>query len=629
MIGKVGTIEEKVMKLPTSTGVYIMKNKKGDVIYVGKAKSLRSRVRSYFNKVEDSRYLIRFLLSEVDDLDYVITDTEKEALILENNLIKKHKPKYNVNLKDDKTYFSLRLTTKDRFPRLSLVRKVRKDGARYFGPYSSSNAVKDTLGIISKTFGIRMCTDSNFRNRTRPCLSCQIKRCFAPCCGLIEEESYHQSVRGLILFLEGNNRELLRLLRNRMQDESDKLNFEEAGRIRDQISSIKKTVERQKMVSNSGIDQDVFAFYAKKGIIEIQVMIMRGGRVIDTQSFSLDNLELSDKEVMSSFLKQYYGKDRFIPSEIITPFDVEDMTLLEEWFSEKKGKKVRIHVPQKGEKLNLLKMVMENAKNSFMNRRSVESANLEILEETQRRLHLIKLPKRIECFDISDISGRMAVGSMVTFEEGRPEKRRYRRFKVKTVNQADDYGMMYEVLSRRYKRASEPDDLPDLVMVDGGKGQLNIAVRVLQEFGRDNLDAISLAKGVDREKIFVACRRDPILLPENSKVMLLLQHIRDEAHRFALAYHKSLRRKQNMRSVLEDIPGVGSVRKKALLKHFGSLKAVKGASLEELAETPGMDVMVAGNVFKFFQDSHPRPLLTSINPDTSEQNSDFHREGIY
>jgi len=592
---------EKINRLPTAPGVYLMKNRKGNVIYIGKAKSLRNRVKSYLTKIEDSRYLIRFLLSQIEDIDYIITDTEKEALILENNLIKRHKPRYNVNLKDDKTYFSLRLNIRDEFPRLSLVRKIKKDDARYFGPYSSSCAVKDTLKMLSRIFHIRTCSDSNFKSRNRPCLSYQIKRCLAPCCRLVDWETYRKYVREATLFLEGKNRELLRLLKKSMKHESDNLNFEEAARVRDHISSIEKTIERQKVVSNLGRDQDVFAFYREGSIVEFQVMIVRGGRVLDAHSFSLSDLRLPDEDVVSSFLKQYYGEDISIPSEITIPIEIEDSKLLEEWFSEKKGRKIKIHVPKKGEKFKLLKMVMENAKNSFMDRQSEKGFNLKTLEEIQKRLHLKKLPGKIECFDISNISGKLAVGSMVTFKEGMAYKDGYRRFKIKTVDQADDYGMMYEVIKRRYSRISENNEMPDLIMVDGGKGQLNVAVRVLKELKRDNMDAISLAKGGDREKIFIPHRRDPIMLQKNSKALLFLQQIRDEAHRFALAYHQNLRRKQNLQSILEDIPGVGLERKKALLKHFGSLKSIKNASINDLTTVPGMNIKAAKNVFEFFR----------------------------
>lgn len=618
------TGEEKINRLPASPGVYFMKDRKGNVIYIGKAKSLRNRVKSYFTKIEDSRYLMRFLLSQVEDIDCIITDTEKEALILENNLIKKHRPRYNVNLKDDKTYYSLRISLQDKFPKLSLVRKIKKDRANYFGPYSSSYAVKDTLKMVSRIFHIRSCSDSNFKSRSRPCLNYQIKRCFAPCSGLIDSETYQKYVREAALFLEGKNQELLRLLRNSMKRESHNLNFEEAARIRDHISSIGKTIERQKVVSNLGTDQDIIAFYREGNAIELQLMIMRGGRILDTHAFSLNNLRLPDNEVMSSFLKQYYNEDRFTtlesissdsnhligrehitgftPSEIIIPIEIEDRKLLEEWFSEKNGRKIKIHVPKKGGKLKLLKMVMENAKNSFMDKQSDKGFNLGTLKEMQKRLHLKRLPRKIECFDISNISGKLAVGSMVTFKEGMVYKDGYRRFKIKTVDQADDYGMMYEVIKRRYsRRVSENNDLPNLIMVDGGKGQLNVAMRVLKELKRNNMDAISLAKGGDREKIFIPYRRDPIILQKSSKTLLFLQQMRDEAHRFALTYHQKLRRKQNLRSMLEDIPGVGLVRKKALLKHFGSLRGIKDASINDLTTIQGMNIKAAENVFEFFQ----------------------------
>ena len=625
-MNKTISMEKRIREFPANPGVYLMKNKAGGVIYIGKAKNLRNRVRSYFSKIDDSRYLIKFLLSKVEDVDCIITDTEKEALILENNLIKKHKPRYNVNLKDDKTYFSLKLTMGNRFPRLSLVRKIRKDDAKYFGPYSSGNAVKDTLKTISKTFRLRTCTDSHFKNRTRPCLNYQIKRCFAPCYGLIDKEDYQRYVKEVILFLEGRDKELLKLLKKRMEDESDNLNFEEAARIRDRISSIEKTIERQKVVSNSGIDQDVFAFYREEGDMELQVMIMRGGRVLDTRSFPLIDLELQDREIISSFLKQYYDKDRFIPSRITIPMEIEDRGLVEEWFSEKKGQTVRIHVPKRGEKIDLLKMVTENAKNSFIDRHNVHSLGLKTLGDIQEKLNLKRLPRKIECFDISNISGMLAVGSMVTFKEGMPHKQGYRHFKIKTVDQADDYGMMYEVLKRRISRLSEGNDLPDLVIVDGGKGQLGVAVKALEESKRDGPDAISIAKGDGRDKIFIPHRRNPILLQRNSRAMLLLQQIRDEAHRFAITYHRKLWKKQNLRSILEDIPGVGSIRKKALLKYFGSLKGVKDASMGDLSQVSGMNAKVAKNVFDFFRNLSHDSTVTLIDPNISELNPESHRD---
>lgn len=593
--------EEKINRLPAVPGVYLMKNKKGDIIYIGKAKNLRNRVKSYFNRIDNSRYLIKFLLSQIEDIEYIITDTEKEALILENNLIKKHKPRYNVNLKDDKTYYSLRLSVRNEFPRMSLVRKIKNDGAQYFGPYSSSHAVKDTLKVVYRIFQIRSCSDSNFNSRSRPCLSYQIKRCFAPCCKLVDRESYNKSVKEATMFLEGKNHELLRLLRKYMKNESDNLNFEEAARIRDRILSIEKTVERQKVVSNSETDQDVFAFYREGSVVEFRVMIIRGGRVLDSQPFSLTDVRLPDEDIVSSFLKQYYGEDRAIPSEIILPLEIEDKKLLEEWFSETKVKKVKINVPKKGEKNKLLRMVMENAKSSFLDRQRNEDFNLKVLEGIQRRLHLKRLPIKIECFDISNMSGKLAVGSMVTFKEGFMYKGGYRHFKIKTVTQADDYGMMYEIIKRRYSNISGENDIPDLIMVDGGKGQLNVALRVLKELKRDDVDIISLAKGGNIEKLFIPHRRDPIILQKSSKELLLLQKIRDEAHRFAINYHKNLRKKQNLRSVLEDIPRVGLVRKKALLKHFGSLKSIKDASINDLSTIPGMNVKAAENVFMFLR----------------------------
>ena len=622
-------MEEKIMRLPVRPGVYIMKDGQGDAIYIGKAKNLRNRVRSYFNRADDSRYLIRFLKNQVADIDCIITDTEKEALILENSLIKKHKPLYNVNLKDDKTYFSLRLKIDDRFPRLSMVRKIKKDGASYFGPYSSSNALKDTVKMISKTFLIRTCTDSFFNNRIRPCLLYQIKRCSAPCCGLIDEENYTKCVKEVVLFLEGRKQELFKLLLSRMKEESDSLNFEEAARIRDQISSIEKTIEKQKMVSFSKIDRDVFAFHRDNGVMELLVMIMRGGVFVGTQSFTLTKLELTNQDVLSSFLKQYYDEDRFIPQEILIPAEIEDRELVEEWFSEKKGKKVKIHIPQKGEKFRLIKMVTENAKNSFLERQLVRNVEQETLEEIQKSLSLKRFPLKIECFDISNISGILAVGSMVSFREGRPEKQGYRHFKIKTVDQADDCKMMYEVVKRRYSGLSSAEDLPDLVIVDGGKGQLNAVMRVFKELKIDHLDAAGLAKGEDRDKVFIPRRRDPILFKKNSKALFLLQQIRDEAHRFAITYHQKLRKRQSTRSILDDIPGVGSVRKKALLKHFGSLKKIKEAQTDELREVSGINKEVAQNIFDFFRNLPKEPVFISKGLNTFEPSPWSHQEEQY
>lgn len=440
---------------------------------------------------------------------------------------------------------------------------------------------------------------------------------------MIDEEGYQKDVREIILFLEGRNRELLRLLKKRMREESDNLNFEEAARIRDQIFSIEKTIETQKVVLHLGIDQDVFAFYREGREIEIQTMIIRRGRVLQTLPFFISGLALPDTEVVSSFLKQYYREDRFIhlgiveaksspeaekesnagfiPAEIIIPFEIEDMRVMEEWLSEKKGKKVRVHAPKRGNKRDLLKMVMENAKNSFFKRQSMQEPDHKTLEEVRTRLKLKRLPKKIECFDISNISGRLAVGSMVVFHDGRPKKREYRRYKIRDVDHADDYGMIYEVLKRRQDRMSSVDDLPDLVMVDGGRGQLNIVMKVLKELKRESIDVISLAKGEKKEKVFSPHWKGPLVLQKRSRVLLLLQQIRDEAHRFALAYHQKLRKKQNLQSILDEIPGVGHIRKKALLRHFGGLKRIKEASIDELSQIPGINTRVASDIYEFFQ----------------------------
>ena len=601
-----------IQNLPNLPGVYLMLNKQGSVIYVGKAKDLRKRVKSYFNSAGDSRVLNKFLLPRVKKVDYLVTDTEKEALILENNLIKKYKPRYNIDLKDDKTHLSLKFTIRDKFPKLLLVRKIKKDGSQYFGPYSSSQAVKDTLKSIHYLFPLRTCRDTNFKNRTRPCLNYQIGRCLAPCAGKLKEEEYRKYVNGVTLFLKGRNNELLRFLKKMMKQESEQLKFEEAARIRDRISSIEKTVEKQKIVSHATVDQDIFGIYRQGDVAGAALLFIREGRLLDSKTFYFSSLTQTDGEILSSFLHQFYGNEVFIPREVIIPLDIEDKEATDEWLREKKGGKVSVLVPKRGGKLSLVKMAETNARHYFKVRQERHICNLEILEEIKKRLGLRKLPLRIACADISNFKGDMATGSVVSFFEGEPNKERYRHFRINTIAGMDDYGMMHELLSR-YTSKLTPDTLPQLLIIDGGKGHLNVALSVLKNQKIEEIDVVALAKGekegkilrnrqkIREDRFFLPGRKNPLLFPNNSPAFFLLQRIRDESHRFAINYHKKLLSRKSFKSRLDDIAGIGPIKKKELIRHFGSVRKIRNASIEEIAKVPKVSRKDVKMINIFFQ----------------------------
>ena len=603
-------VENKVQLLPESPGVYLLKDPKGVVIYVGKAKNLRNRVRSYFQRVDERDAKTRTLMSKITDVDYLVTESEKEALILENNLIKKHKPRYNVKIKDDKNYICLRLTLEEPFPKLMIVRRIKKDRSLYFGPFPSALAVRNTLKLIHKLFPLRSCKDAKFKNRARPCINYQMERCLAPCVEKVDSRTYGEIVKEVRLFLQGKGKELIRILKGRMREKSDLLDFEGAARIRDQIHSIQKVIEKQHIVSKGFLDQDVLAFH-RNGGIGVQTLFVRNGMLLGGRFFSISPQKWPDEEIISSFINQFYREGKFIPQEILLPFSLQDHELIEQWLTEKKGSKVKLVVPKRGGRLHLVRMAMDNAEKALLSRTGLEADPEQILRELQERLRLNRSPRTIEAFDISDIKGGAAVGSMVVFEGGEPLKSKYRRFRIRSSVGADDYGKMYEILIRRYQRALQEGELPDLVMVDGGKGQMNVALGVLKELGIDGIDVIGLAKdrvqgghapSLERkgERIFLPKRKEPISLTRTSPALHLLQQIRDESHRFAIAYHKKLRRKGDFHSLLDEIPGIGSERKKNLLRHFKSLKKVREASLEELESIPKMNRKAAQEVFSFF-----------------------------
>ncbi len=591
-----------ISHFPTAPGVYLMKDTAGVILYVGKARNLRLRVRSYFGVAADGRYQIPALMNRVAAIDFLVTDTEKEALILENTLIKEHRPRYNIELRDDKTYFSLRMDLNEEFPRITVIRKVKSDGARYFGPYASATAAREVLNQLSRIFPLRHYPWETCRRRKRPCLFYQIRQCSAPCQGLISRQEYAALAQGTALFLEGRNRAVLDLLRERMSEAATEERYEEAGRFRDLIRDIGTTLEKQKMVLPEG-EADIFGYCRQGNSLEVALLYLRGGRIMGGRNFTTP-WELDDAEGLGSLLLEYYHREVVIPEEILLPLPLEDAPVFAELLSEKKGKKVQVHLPRRGVKRELMLLAMKNAESAAADRQKTERAAAESLAELQERLHLTTFPRLIECYDISLFQGDQAVGSRVLFREGESDPRSYRHYRIRSVSGTDDFAMMREVLTRRFSR--EKEERPDLIVVDGGIGQLNILTAVLRELGIEGVAAAGLAKSrVERgatsveitrsdERVFLPGRKNPVALRQNSAPLLLLARIRDEAHRFAVTYHRTLRGKKSLHSPLDDIPGIGKQRKKELLNRFGSLKKVREATLEELQEVKGITPELAG-----------------------------------
>jgi excinuclease ABC subunit C len=618
-------IDEKLQgileRIPADPGVYLMKDKKGRVIYVGKASSLKARVRSYFNRSGDTRAFVALLGRLLSDIETVVVNNEKEALLLENNLIKQHQPRFNVKLVDDKNFLVLRLDPKARYPRLEVTRRIGKDGAKYFGPYHSASSCRSTLAVVNRHFKLRTCTDHVLNSRKRPCLQYQIKRCDAPCVYPIPAEEYGKQVQDVALFLEGKDQELLKRLNTRMKEASLATDYEVAASVRDQVRALEKTLEEQRVVSADFRDQDVFGFHREGAAVEFVVLHVRNGKLLGRRGFSFKDQEFPTEEVLSSFVSLYYDLSGFIPDEVLLPIGIEDARVKGEWLTEKReGKKVEVLEPQRGPRHKLVELAMKNAASSFVTRRNKIEDTEAQLAKLQNRLNLKRPPKRIECFDISHIQGTATVGSMVVFLDGEPAKGEYRTFKVKTSTN-DDFASMYEVLSRRFRRGKQVDKgkaednrgwvLPDLLVIDGGKGQLSTALAALKDaqvdVGMNGLDVVGLAKEREDEsgqkqpdRVFLARAKDPINLRANSTELFVLARIRDEAHRFAVTFHKKLRRRRTLKSALEDVPGVGQKRKRELLRTFGSLKKVREASAGELARAPGMTLAAAEAVVRYF-----------------------------
>jgi len=594
---------EKAAQLTTDPGVYLMKDRRGSVMYVGKAKSLKNRVRSYFQRSRDATQKTKLMVSKIADFETIITPTEKDALILENNLIKKYRPRFNVLFRDDKEFPYLKLSTQEPFPNLTVVRKPKKDGALYFGPFSSAQSVRETLKVVHKIFPIRKCSRKRLKQE-RPCMYHELGQCPAPCSRPVSSRQYHQTVTDVRLFLEGRSSSIVSELKRRMQQESRHLNFEAAARIRDQISAIEQTLEKQTVVCRDRDDRDIFSFFRDGSRMTVTVLFVRSGRMTGSRNFHLRKLELSDQEVLSSFVGQYYYRGEYIPREILIPFSFEDMTILEDWLREKRTSAVRILFPRRGFRKDLVTMASRNAEIVFHQDHEREEQVQDVLADLHKRLQLTSLPLRIACFDISNIMGTSAVGSMVVFEEGKPVKDAYRKFRIKTVDQPNDYAMMYEVLSRQLAKKQDESPSPDLIVVDGGKGQLGILCKALHDHDRADIGACALAKikqqEQEQEKVFIPGRKNPVHFPPNAPGLLLLQRVRDEAHRFAVTYYRELKKKKDFTSSIEHVPGVGKKSVAAVLKHFGSMEQARQATLEQLEQVPAMTKRRAADLYAFF-----------------------------
>lgn len=591
-------IRERIADISENPGVYLMKGKNDEVLYVGKAINLRKRVASYFNRQEAHSAKTVLLVSLIAVIETVVTATEKEALILESNLIKRHRPRYNVVLKDDKRYPSLRIDTRLSFPKIEIVRKTPKDGAVYFGPFSSAHAVRQTVKFINKTFPLRKCNDRTLANRNRPCIHYQMHQCLAPCCLRVDSNVYTEVVKEVILFLKGYTPELIKRIRRRMFEASEKEEFEIAAKLRDRIIALEKTVERQVSVTTDFLDRDVIGTSGNSDFRIVTVMTLRRGKLQGVRHFELVHATPEGGELIAQFIGQYYLQSHKIPVEILVPYLPETVRLIEDALTERKKRRVRVHQPVRGEKKRLLEMARVNSENTLRERLQKATSESEVLDGIQKKLFMDRLPKRIECFDNSNLAGTHPVSAMVVFIDGRPHKTGYRRYAIKSVSSPDDYAMMAEVLTRRYKKIDARNPKPDLLLVDGGKGQLNIAVAVLEEMGlTDRFTVAGIAKKdenkQEEDKVYLPNRSNPIRFGSDGRLLLLLQQIRDEAHRFVITYQRKRRSKKAVQSVLDQIPGVGQKRKTTLLRHFGGVKKIRAATVEELSALPGINRTLA------------------------------------
>jgi len=584
--------------LSEGPGVYLFKDGSGEVIYVGKAKNLKKRVLSYFKSPAELPRKTALMMNRAKGLDYILTGTDNEAFILESSLIRKWMPRYNIILRDDKRFLSLRLDVKDPYPRLTLVRRIKKDGARYYGPFSSAQSVRSTLRLIDRIFQLRKCKGSGLPERSRPCLNYQVRRCLGPCTQPIGETAYKEVVDQVALFLEGRNLELLKQLKKNMERASEQLNFEEAARIRDQIRAVENVIERQHVVSPKLEDQDVIGLSQQDGTFELVILFVRKGYLSGTRDYLFENKGGSISEVMEAFLKQYYHRAPFIPKRILVSDVVEDLASIAGWISELAGRKVSIEQPRKGEKRRLVEMAVANAENLLKSGRGPQRQDL--MELTRAALQLRKAPWTIEGVDISNLQGDMAVGASVSFVNGLSHKAGYKNYRIRAVNGIDDYAMMAELVTRRLQR----DAPPDLFVVDGGRAHLQAVKRAIEDSGgSETIELVSIAKGDESgeaDKVYIPGRKNPLSLRHDHPVLHLLMRIRDEAHRRAVTYHRTLRRKALTASELDRIPGLGHAQKITLLRYFGDINAILSARREELEALPGITRSLAEKIVNFF-----------------------------
>ncbi len=615
-------LKAKLEALPRRPGVYLMKNARGEILYIGKAVDLRARVRSYFHKSNQSHPRTRRLVGEIADIDWIVVETELEALVLENQLIKTHQPRYNVRLKDDKTYPYIKIHWQDPFPKVSITRRMEQDGARYYGPYASASAVRQTLDVLRRVFPYLTCNRDITGRDTRACLYYDIKRCAGPCIGAVSQVEYRQIVEGLARFLEGDTETVIARLEAEMHRAAEAWQFEKAAMLRDQIAAARYIASQQQVVAGGMANEDVLALVRDDGTSCVQVFFIRRGKLLGRETFFLEGTEeVDDAEVLASFIRQFYDEAAQVPTDLVVPTDVEEARIIEQWLSRKEGHTVRIRTPQDEREQGLVEMATTNAQEILrvMKARWAEDRvrQEQALTELQQVLDLPAPPARIEGYDVSTLQGTNTVGVMIVFVHGTPRKSEYRRFNIRAVRQVlepNDYAAMREMLRRRLRRLiEEPAEtlsekekrraqawrvMPDLMVIDGGRGQLNVALEVLEEFGlADQIPVVAIAKR--EEALYTPGRRDPLHLPTHSEALKLLQRVRDEAHRYSIASHRARRTRESLRTVLEEIPGIGPRRKQALLRHFGSLDAIRRASVEELARVPGMTRRAAEEIKRF------------------------------
>ncbi len=594
-------LKSKLAQSPDAPGVYLMKDLHGRVIYVGKAKHLKKRLSSYLARTDQADPKTRTLVARIADFETIITASEKEALLLESNLIKRYRPRYNVVLKDDKRYPVLRLDIGHPYPHLSIGRKIRTDGALYFGPYASAQAARETLKIINKTFKLRKCKNREFSQRTRPCLHHQMGACYGPCCLDVDPDFYAAIVDEVVLFLKGRTPELIKAIRQEMNQAAANLEFERAAQLRDKMAALEKTLEKQRAVAADRGDRDVVSVVMEDGQIIVTLLAVRSGYLHGCRNFEFTESASEPGEILSVFIRQYYEQALIPPAEILVQYLPEDRDLLEEWFRLQRRQRVKIHHPRRGDKKRLVEMAAQNAIKTLREKRVARQNQVDMLQRLQKRLNLQRLPRRIECFDNSSLGGASAVAGMVVFEDGQAKKDDYRKFKIQSVGSPDDYGAMFEILSRRFR--NHPDwPLPDLLLVDGGKGQLNVALAVIPALGLvSRFEVAAIAKKDERkgevhDKIYRPQRANAVKLDNDEALLLYLQRIRDEAHRFAIRYHRQRRHRAATESILDDIPGIGPRRRRVLMRAFGSIEKIKAATPEALSALPGMNAKAAANL---------------------------------